>query len=137
MCNTLCIEHVIHFSGGDFLIFNSNQPVYTQIATLIKEKIITGEYKSGMKLPSVRETAKGFKVNPNTVQKAYRELEAMNLILTKKNSGSIITEDITVINNLREKECADVVIHFGEKMKGMGFSKEGIIEVINKLIKED
>lgn len=117
--------------------FNNNRPVYQQIADLLKDRIIKGEYKPGYKLPSVRFMAKELMVNPNTVQRAYRELEGIDLILTKKNSGSFITDDVHSINTLRETISKDFVFEFSQKMKNIGYDKKGIVDAVEKLVEED
>lgn len=66
---------------------NSDRPIYTQILEKIQTRIISGVYKPGEKLPSVRELAAEASVNPNTMQKAFAELERSGLILTQRNSG--------------------------------------------------
>ena len=59
----------------------------------IKQKIVTGEIQKGERLPSRREMAVTINVNPNTVQKAYKEMEEMGIINTIKNNQSTITDD--------------------------------------------
>ena len=64
--------------------FDNNIPIYVQLLEYLKIYLISGVFKSGDKLPSVREFATTFKVNPNTMQKALGELESMKLIYTEK-----------------------------------------------------
>ena len=60
--------------------FDNNIPIYLQVLEYIKIYIMSGVFKCGEKLPSVREFSNSFKVNPNTMQKALAELESLNLI---------------------------------------------------------
>jgi len=64
----------------------------------IQHDIISGTYKPGDKLPSVRELAMEASVNPNTMQKALSELERIGLVHSRRTSGRFITEDETMIN---------------------------------------
>ena len=68
--------------------FDNNIPIYLQVLEYIKIYIMSGVFKCGEKLPSVREFSNSFKVNPNTMQKALAELESLNLIyITSDHNG--------------------------------------------------
>ena len=71
--------------------FDNNIPIYIQLLEYMKIYLISGVFKCGEKLPSVREFATTFKVNPNTMQKALAELESMNLIYTERTNGKYVT----------------------------------------------
>ena len=71
---------------------NSDRPIYAQILEVIQLRIIAGQYKSGDKIPSVRELAAEAGVNPNTMQKALSELERSGLVMAQRTSGRIVTE---------------------------------------------
>ena len=73
--------------------FENHIPIYIQIIDLIKRDIVLGICKPGDKLQSVRDFALALKVNPNTVQKAYQEMERMNLAYTKRGIGRFIVEE--------------------------------------------
>ena len=83
-------------------------------------------------MPSRREMAVNINVNPNTVQKAYKEMEEMGIINTIKNNQSTITEDDNLIRQIRIdliNEAADVFI---EQMKAINVPIEEIKEIISK-----
>ena len=82
---------------------DSGRPIYAQIIERVQLAIITGHYKPGEKLPSVRELASEAAVNPNTMQKALSELEQSGLLYTQRTSGRFITEDTDLIH--RMKNC--------------------------------
>ena len=71
--------------------FDSERPIYLQIIDFIKNQIINGTLKSGDKIPSVRELALTFKVNPNTIVKALYFLETEKLIYTDRTNGKFVT----------------------------------------------
>ena len=82
--------------------FDNNIPIYIQVLEYIKIYLISGVFKCGEKLPSVREFATTFKVNPNTMQKALVELETLSLIYTERTNGKFVTTDKKLINKYKE-----------------------------------
>ena len=81
--------------------FNENLPIYIQIMNLVKGKMVSGKINGGDKLPSVREYSKELKVNPNTVQRTYQELEREGLVFTQRGMGTFVTEEISIVKNLK------------------------------------
>lgn len=73
--------------------FSNEKPIYVQVSDQIVSNILTGVYKQGEKLPSVREFAGIAAVNPNTVQRALSELESVGLIETQRNTGKFVTQE--------------------------------------------
>ena len=73
--------------------FQANYPIYLQIAEDIKRRIVIGELKAGDKLPSNAELALAYQVNPNTVQRIYRQLEAEGISYTKRGIGTFLMEN--------------------------------------------
>lgn len=110
--------------------FDNNIPIYIQLVEIIKNKIISGELKSGERIPSVRELALIMKVNPNTMQKALVELENLNLIYTERTNGRFVTNDSKIINNLKKQNAKTLTNDYLNSMSDMGFSKNEIIEYI-------
>ena len=76
---------------------DSDRPIFIQILERIRVDIISGKYQPGDKLPSVRELAAEAAVNPNTMQRAFAELERTGLVYSKRTSGRFITEDREMI----------------------------------------
>ena len=118
-------------------LFHSSKPIYEQIAELIKKRIIRGELAAGDKLPSVREMALEVNVNPNTVQRTYRELEMMKIVETKRGQGTFVTEDQEVLASIRNEMKREIFENFIRQMLEMGYKKEDIKkELSNYLDKE-
>ncbi len=67
--------------------FKDNRPIYLQIADLVMEKIISGTWHEGDKIPSVRDLAVSLEVNPNTVMHAYSYLQDGNIIYNRRGIG--------------------------------------------------
>lgn len=112
--------------------FKDNLPIYIQIMNLIKKRIILGELKEGEKLPSVREMSTELKVNPNTIQRSYQELEREDLVSTQRGTGSFVTEDMSIINELKKNMANNIVEGFLKEMKSIGFNRSEIISLIDE-----
>ncbi|MBE6054382.1 MAG: GntR family transcriptional regulator [Clostridium sartagoforme] len=119
------------------LELNSKEPIYLQIIAYIKKKIVSGELKGGERVLSVREYASEIKVNPNTIQKVYNELEIQGLIYTQRGIGKYVTEDEEKIESLREELFNETIDKFIEDSKALGFTKESILAIIEEKYKED
>ena len=74
------------------LDLKSRKSIYEQVMDQLKEQIMTGQMSTGEKLPSVRELSKSITVNPNTVQKAYRELERQSYVYTTSGVGTFVAD---------------------------------------------
>lgn len=111
--------------------FDNERPIYTQIVDKIKMHIISGVYKAGDKLPSVREIAFEAGVNPNTMQRAFSELENSGLVHANRTSGRFITDDAQAIQRLKDELAEEMVKAFLGNMDKIGYSKEKTIELIN------
>lgn len=86
--------------------FDPNRPIYLQIIEEIKKRAVRGLYPPGEKLPSVRDMAQDMGVNPNTMARAYSELERDAFLFTKRGQGSFVTERVDMIEKERT-ELAD------------------------------
>ncbi|MBU8906497.1 GntR family transcriptional regulator [Desertibacillus haloalkaliphilus] len=106
--------------------FHSSKPIYQQLADRIKRKILRGELHPGDKLPSVREMGIQSNVNPNTVQRTYRELEATNIVETKRGQGTFVTEDRVILKNMRELMKQEEILEFVKSMRELGYEDDEI-----------
>lgn len=114
-------------------ILDSDRPIYMQIVEIVQRQIVSGTYKPGDKLPSVREMAAKAGVNPNTMQKAYALLEQSGLIETQRTSGRSVTEDEKRIQEIRDKLAVQETEGFVDRMKELGYSTEGMIRLIKEV----
>ncbi len=113
---------------------DSDRPIFIQIIEKIQMDIISGFYKPGDKLPSVRELAQEASVNPNTMQKALSELERTGLVYSQRTSGRFITEDTTMIDELKAKLARELITQFLENMQKLGFQKEETLSLLTKIM---
>ena len=104
-------------------VFDNNVPIYIQLVEYIKIYLISGLFKSGEKLPSVREFATTFKVNPNTMQKALAELESLELIYTERTNGKYVTKDEKLIEKLKDEYAIALAKSYFQGMKRIGLGK--------------
>lgn len=116
---------------------NSERPVYIQLIEQIQTGIISGYFKPGDKLPSVRDLASEATVNPNTMQKALTDLERTGLIYTNRTSGRFITSDETMIKQLKGQSAKELVQDFIERMKQLGFEPEETLDYVTELVKNN
>ena len=112
--------------------FKSDRPIYTQLLEKIQLMIISGKYKPGDKLPSVREFASDAAVNPNTIQRAMAELERIGLVYSNRTSGRMITDDLEKIKEIKKELAKESVNEFMQNMGRLGYSEDDIIELIQK-----
>ena len=115
---------------------DNNMPIYLQLMERIQRDIISGRFGPGDKLPSVRELAVEAAVNPNTMQKALSELERGGLVYSQRTSGRFITEDIQMIEDLKQSIAKEQITEFFKAMKKIGFSIQETIQIIEKEAKE-
>jgi DNA-binding transcriptional regulator YhcF (GntR family) len=110
--------------------FNNRDPVYLQVVRFFKEQIATGNIIAGQEIPSRRELATLLKINPNTAQKAYKEMEELNLITTEKNFPSKITTDVNILNSVRDELIEEAVSEFVNSVKTIGVSLDELIVAV-------
>ena len=116
---------------------DSDRPIYLQLMERIQHDIISGTYKPGDKLPSVRELAMEASVNPNTMQKALSELERIGLVHSRRTSGRFITEDETMIKQLKTETATEHIREFLKLMEHLGFTRLEILELVQETMKEE
>ncbi len=116
---------------------DSDRPIFIQILERIRIDIICGKYKPGDKLPSVRELAADAAVNPNTMQRAFAELERTGLVYSKRTSGRFITEDKEMIETLKTDIAKDKIRLFLESMQQLGYGREQILSLMSCFMEEE
>lgn len=118
--------------------FDDKLPIYIQIMNYLKKRIVAGEIKGADKLPSVRDLSSKLKVNPNTVQRSYQELEREGLVFTQRGMGTFVIDDESIIEDLRKDMAEEIVEKFLANMRELGFDRKEIVEVVlNEVEKEE
>lgn len=117
--------------------FKTELPIYLQVMTHIKRDIITGVIHPGEKLPSVRDLALQYTINPNTASRVYRELEAENICFTRRGMGTFVTEDTERINRMKRETAQELIQQFMEGMVHLGFTCDETMNLIEKSLTKD
>ena len=104
--------------------FKNGIPIYSQIIDEMTMRIASGEYEPGAKLPSVRELAMNAGVNPNTMQRAFAELERSGLVYSERTSGRFVTRDESILKGLHTKLAGRYFDELEEKLSKLGMDRE-------------
>jgi GntR family transcriptional regulator len=107
-----------------------SQPLYEQILEQMRSSVAKGEIKLGEKIPSVREMARELKVNPNTVMRAYQELERDGLTEKRRGQGTFITTSEKDIQAFRTELAKQAIEEFLVKMESLGYTWKDIKQYI-------
>lgn len=115
--------------------FSSERPVYLQISERIIEFVLTGKYLPGEQIPSVRQLALEAAVNPNTVQRAFSDLENAGIVISRGTVGRYVTDDLAIIENCRNKMAEQTIKKFIRDIEKLSVPKEQIISLIKEEMK--
>lgn len=114
------------------IAFNNRDPVYLQVVRHFKEQIATHRVQAGQVIPSRRELAALFKINPNTAQKAYKEMEDQQLIVTEGNSPSRISGNAEVLQAIRAELLTEAVDAFVASVRRIDAPVEELLELVKR-----
>lgn len=117
--------------------FDEKSPIYIQIAQHIMMQIISQEIKSGDQLSTVRDLAEEAGVNPNTMQRAFSELEREGMVYSQRTSGRYVTDDKELIMKKRRDVAESELQSFVDKMQKIGFQVDDITSVLESYLKEN
>lgn len=108
------------------LDYRSSKPIYEQIAEQIQQLIATNQIRPGEQLPPVRRLGVLLDVSPNTVARAYMELERKNIVMSKRGGGTIVntSRDVQTVKELRQKSLLDSINSDIIKMLSQGYDPE-------------
>ncbi|WP_307256586.1 GntR family transcriptional regulator [Oikeobacillus pervagus] len=116
--------------------FKASKPIYIQIADRIMYQFVRGELSVGEKLPSVREMAIQSGVNPNTIQRTYRELEQMGIVESRRGQGTFLTEDSEMKLIIRKQLQKEMIESFVRNMREVGVNSDEMIEELTVFLQE-
>ena len=112
--------------------YTTSTPIYMQVADSVKEKIVTGEISPGEKLPSGRDLALAYTINPNTAARVYQILEQEQVSFTRRGLGTFVTEDPERIRLLRSEMAEQLLDQFMNGIERLGITKEEAIDMIKE-----
>jgi len=110
--------------------FDPALPIYQQLIDTIKRAVVRGELAPGDRIPSQRELAQEARVNPNTVQRAYREMEQIGLVETARGMGTFIGRAPDLIPRLRREMAEAAVRRFVQEMRALGLDNATALELV-------
>ena len=114
------------------IVFDKRSPGYEQIVAYFKAEIVSKRLKPGQEMPSRRELAQVMQVNPNTVQRAFHEMEAIGLVTTGNNVMSRVTEDEERIEQLKEEMLEEAITSFVDAIAPLHLSQKEIIDHLSQ-----
>ena len=117
------------------LDYKDRRPIYEQIIEKFQQMILCGVLKSGEPMPSVRSLAMELSLNPNTVQRAYQELERSGYIYTIKGKGSFVCDSIDAADSKR-KELKEDLKGYVQKAFALGISEQELTTLLTESIAE-
>ncbi len=117
--------------------FTDRIPIYVQVQDAIIKKIILGDYEPGDKIPSIKDLAKDFKINANTVSKSLTDLETQGILETRRGMGTYIVEDKEMIDETVDKYIGSRVSDIIREFEMLGISKQRLIELVKEKTDDD
>jgi GntR family transcriptional regulator len=116
---------------------DSGEPIYEQLIRQIKHSIMTGVLKTGDQLPTVRELAVQLVVNPNTVARAYRELEQAGLVESNTRRGTVVRRSIPgIIASERKRRLQPFIDQLITEALALNFSDTEVIDQVTENFKK-
>ncbi|MDR0323227.1 MAG: GntR family transcriptional regulator [Treponema sp.] len=110
-------------------------PIYRQIILLFNQAFVRGEIRPGERIPSIREMSAFLKVNTNTIQRVYQEMEKDEQINSKRGIGYFFTEDLKTLEKTRRNLTVDSLRRFADEMRALGCSDHDIMKELEIYIK--
>jgi len=123
----------------NFTLDNANgAPIYRQIIQQIEYAILSGRMRPGDRLPTIRSLAVELKTNPNTIARAYSELEIRGILATQVGSGTYIADKKPVVeDDSLNRKIREVLTRFVQEMRDLGVEKRELVRSIESFIKEE
>ena len=117
------------------LDYRDRRPIYEQVISRFQELMLTGALEKDSQLPSVRSLAMELSINPNTIQRAYAELERQGFIYTVKGRGNFVAADGNLMEE-RRQEYLQQIIALARELLEIGMTKEELLQGIARGIGE-
>ena len=112
-------------------------PIYRQIIQQIEYAILSGRMRPGDRLPTIRSLAVDLKTNPNTIARAYSELEIRGILATQVGSGTFISDKKPVMeDDSLNRKIREVLSRFVHEMRDLGVEKRELVKLIETFVKE-
>lgn len=110
--------------------FDASAPIYQQVVTAIKKEIASGTIHPGDKLPSCRDLAVSYRINPNTAARVYQVLEAQEVAETRRGMGTYVRDDPQLKDTMLREMADGYTAQYVREMKGLGFDREELLKIL-------
>ena len=117
--------------------FDDRMPIYRQIILRFNRAFVRGDIQPGDRIPSIRELSALLRVNTNTIQRVYQEMERDGIISSKRGTGYYFTEDKKMTEKMRKDLTSESVERFVEEMSSLGLKKKEILNELQTYLKGD
>ena len=115
--------------------FDDRMPIYRQIILQFNRAFVRGDIGPGDRIPSIRELSALLRVNTNTAQRVYQEMERDGLISSRRGTGYFFTEDQNMMEKTRHGMALDSLRRFVEEMRALGLADKEILDEITSYMK--
>ncbi len=112
--------------------FDPMKPIWAQVAAALQTDMVTGRLAPGAKMPSGRDLAVRFTINPNTAARVYQELVSQGLCETRRGLGTYVTEDTTRLAELRDRLAREAAARFLAELGSLGLTRADAVSMIEK-----
>ena len=116
--------------------YKSRKPIYEQIIENMKQLVVSGALKRDEQIPSVRQLAQELAINPNTIQKAYAELERQGVIYSLKGRGSFGGSSLQELRNIQQNERLEELAALSKELYRLQVPQEELYLVIQQVYKQ-
>ena len=113
------------------LDYRDRRPLYEQVTEKLEELMFSGVLPSDSRLPSVRELAGQLAINPNTIQRAYRELEADGYILSVAGKGSFVAQ-VDQIAEQQKKQAVGAFLAAAQRLRALGLTQAQLTQLLTQ-----
>lgn len=116
--------------------FDPMLPIWAQVARQLESDMVSGRLKPGDKLPSTRDLALRYTINPNTAARVYQELESGGLCETRRGLGTYVTGDSGRLSALRDRLAGELIDGFLRRMRDLGISGDETLAMLGRAVRE-
>ena len=113
--------------------YKSRTPIYEQIIESVKTLIVSGVLEQDAQLPSVRQLAQDLAINPNTIQRAYAELEREGIIYSLKGRGSFVGSSLGELRSVQQKELLAQLEVLTQELKKLEVSQKTVCALVQQV----
>jgi GntR family transcriptional regulator len=117
------------------LAFDDRMPIYRQIILRFSQAFVCGDIQPGERIPSIRELSALLKINTNTIQRVYQEMERDEMINSKRGTGYFFTEDKKMIEKIRRSLAQESLSRFVDEMRALGCADTEIMNELEAFMK--